>query len=70
MKYCVFIVSSFLALVIIFRVVTLNISYSHLTSYGYGFLAGNLLLLVAFLTSMFFSGKKIARQMFNKEVEQ
>ncbi|MET3980400.1 hypothetical protein ABIB62_003001 [Mucilaginibacter sp. UYP25] len=67
MRYFVFILSIIFIISIVINVLGLDIesTFKRITNYGFGYITGNILLLVAFLFIAFLSGRAIVKKDLN-----
>ncbi|GAB2700132.1 hypothetical protein GCM10027037_26080 [Mucilaginibacter koreensis] len=64
MKYFIFVLSVLLIIGIVINLITLQLDYSKLSRFGYGYMTGEILLLVLLSLAVFFSGKKILKSYY------
>ncbi|MCC8410346.1 hypothetical protein LJ707_15500 [Mucilaginibacter sp. UR6-1] len=67
MKYAIFFISIIFLIGTIIKITNLELgdNYEKLTNYGYGYIAGNALLILFFATLTYFSGRNIIRANFS-----
>lgn len=67
MKYAIFFISIIFLIGTIIKITNLELgdNYEKLTNYGYGYIAGNALLILFFALLTYFSGRNIVRANFS-----